>query len=170
MTRSLAVLLLVLGAGAALAQKSSSTGHVSDVGRYSVVFPAKPAKLDVDKPLATSAGNLTLYSSKVEASNVVYSVSFVDYPPSFKEVQPDRILDGVLDGLKGRDGQIMAQSKWTVANGDGREVTIQAGANVVRAKVCIVDRRLYLVQVCGKGSAVIAEKAEEFLSGFQLAK
>jgi hypothetical protein len=170
MTRYLAVLACWYFAGAALAQKSNTAGHISDAGKYSVVFPVKPSKLDADKSIATAAGNLTVFTSKAEASGVVYSVTYTEYPESFSDVQPGRLLDGVTNGMKGTDGQVTGGLPLDVPGGEGRQFTITAAGNYVRVKLYLVGRRLYLVQASGKAEATKSRAADEFLNSFTLLK
>lgn len=178
MTRCLAVLVCVVFAGAALAQKTNTHGHVSDTGKYSVVFPVKPSKVESDKSIATAAGNLTLMTSKAEGNGVVYSVTYTDYPEAFKDkdVQPARLLDGVMNGMKGTDGQLTGglplevkdETGQVMKDGTGRQFTINAGSNQVRVQLYLVGRRLYVVQASGKAVATQARAADEFLASFQL--
>jgi hypothetical protein len=166
----LAVLVVGVGVGTALADKPTAAGHVSDAGKYSVVFPAKPTKVDADKAVATASGNLTVITSKYESGNAVYSVTYTDYPESFKEVIPSRVLDGVVNGMKGTDGQLLGSETFDVEGGAGRSVTISAGENVVRAKVYLTGRRLYLVQVSGRKDTTKGKAADDFLASFHLTK
>ncbi len=166
----LAVLVLVLGVGTALADKPTTSGHVSDAGKYSVVFPGKPTKLDSDKAVATAGGNLTVITSKYESGSAVYSVTYTDYPESFKEVIPSRVLDGVVNGMKGADGELLGSDVIDLDGGAGRSVTISAGENQVRAKVFLSGRRLYLVQVSGRKDATRGKSVDDFLSSFHLTK
>ena len=170
MRRILAGLILVVGAGTAVADKPNTTGHVSDAGQFSVVFPTKPTKTDSDKSVSTAAGNLTVVTSKCESNSVVYSVTYTDYPESFKDVIATRLLDGVVTGMKGTDGQVIGDEKLTVEGGTGRSVTIAAGESLVRAHLYLCGRRLYLVQVSGKKEATKGKTADEFLTSFHLTK
>ncbi len=166
---TLAALLALAVGGSVFAQKTTS-GHVSDAGKYSVVFPVKPSKLEDDKSLSTAGGTLTLVTTRAEVNGVTYSVTYTDYPDTIRDVSPAVILDGVVNGMKGSDGEATAKQELTgLADGaSGRVVTITARENSVRAKVVYTGRRLYLIQVCGKKDAVKVTAADEFLSSFVL--
>lgn len=166
----LAVLVVGTGVGHALADKPASSGHVSDSGKYSVVFPGKPAKVDTEKVVATASGNLTVFTSRHESGSAVYSVTYTDYPETFKEVSPGRLLDGVVAGMKGDDGKVVETESLEVEGGVGRSVTITAGDNRVRVKAYVVGRRLYLVQVSGRTDVTKGKVADEFLSSFHLTR
>ncbi len=170
MRKLLAVFVLGLVVGTAVAEKPTPTGHVSDAGKFSVVFPAKPLKLDADRQVATAGGNLTVVTSKYESGAVVYSVTYTDYPESFKEVSAAELLKGVVSGMKGADGQVSSDEKFDVTGGAGRSVSITAGDNVVRAKIYLTGRRLYLVQVSGKKDGTKGKAADDFLASFNLTK
>lgn len=169
MTRLIAVLALGICAGAALAQKTTERGHVSDAGKYSVVFPAKPNKTEDDRTVATAGGNLTVVTTRCEVSNVVYSVTYTDYPDSFREVNAGRVLDGVVAGMKG-DAKDATSTELTEGESVGRLVSVYSGENGMRAKVVLVGQRLYLVQVSGKKKAVATDATDKFLNSFVLAK
>lgn len=167
MRSTVAVLLVLAVGGTAFAQKNTS-GYVSDAGRYSVVFPAKPNKVEDDKSLSTSGGTLSIVTTRAEIGGVTYSVTYTDYPDSIRDVSPGVILDGVANGMKGSDGEVSGKAELTgLPTGvSGQAFTITAKENTVRAKVVYSGRRLYLVQVCGKKDAVKGGVAEEFLSSF----
>ncbi len=172
MRKLLAVIVLGLCVGVVSAEKPTANGHVSDAGKFSVVFPAKPTKLDGDKQLATAGGNLTVYTSKYETGDAIYSVTWTDYPESYKEVSASKLLDGVVNGMKGTDGKSEDDKPFDVTGGAGRSVTITVkdSSNVVRAKLFLSGRRLYMVQVSGKKDATKGKAADDFLASFCLTK
>jgi len=170
MRRWLVVVVLALSAGVVLADRSSVSKYASESGKFSIDFPTRPNKTDSDKSLATASGNVTVVTSKAEKDGLVFSVTFVNYPDSFASVSASRVLDGVIDGMKGNDGQVSAISSFDEAGGSGRLATITAGENVVKVKTILVGTRLYLVQVCGKKDAMRARTTDEFLSSFRLTK
>lgn len=170
MRRWYAIVVLALCAGVAIADKPSISKFITEAGRYSVEFPTRPSKLDADKSLATSGGNLTVVMSKAEKDGIVFSVTYTDYPESFNNVSASRILDGVIDRMKGDDGQVSGDGGFEVDGGSGRAVTITAGENVVKSKVALVGRRLYLVQACGKKEPMRGRSVDDFLASFRLTK
>lgn len=169
MTRLLAVLVVGVWAGVAFADKKpSATDYTSEGGRYSVTFPAKMK--DNAEPVATSAGNLTVVTSRGEFGGAVYSVTYTDYPATFGIVAPKDLLDGVVNGMKGSDGKVTTTEQLTVGPAKGRSVTITAGENTVRAKVLLLDDRLYIVMVSGKKDTTRTAEADKFLDSFALTK
>ena len=171
MTRLLAVIILGLWSGVALADKKPTpTEYTSEGGRYSATFPAKVSTKDDSEQVATSAGNLSVVTSRCEAGGAVYSVTYTDYPTSFGIVSPKDILDGVVNGMKGSDGKVATTEDVVVGVAKGRSVTITAGDNTVRAKVLLIDERLYIVMVTGKKDTTRVPEADKFLDSFTLTK
>jgi hypothetical protein len=150
-------------------KKPTVTEYTSENGRFLVTFPAKPSTVGDEKERATTAGNLMIVTSKCETGGVVYSVTYTDYPATFGIVASKEILDGVVNGMKGGDGK--ATSEEITADGvKGRNATITAGENVVRARVFLSDRRLYVVMASGKKDSTRGEVTDKFLDSFMFAR
>jgi len=151
-------------------QKSAPGAYKSEEGRFAVNFPKEPSI--ANKELATSAGVLKVQTAKVDGGkDLMYSVSHTTYPPSYGEVDPAKILDGVRDGLKGQDGELKSD-KATTAGEDkhpAREVRIDAGKNGIRARLILVDRKLIQVMVVGAKDTLDGPTVEEFFKSFELA-
>lgn len=84
-----------------------------------------------------------------------------------------KLLNGVRDGLKGKDG-ILTRDKLTTFGDEklpAREVTVEAGRNAknsIRALLILSGNRLYQVMVTGSKDAVGKKPAEEFFKSFEL--
>lgn len=175
MKRHLAVVVVCgLLAGVASAQKPPPPAKPFDsaAGGFTVSFPSK-AQLSSDiKSVATVAGNLDVSTTKAEVSGVVYSVTFTDYPAAFADVTAKTILDGVVRGMKGSDGQAF-ESDTPLDGVQGRQVTVTAKEdrltgrqNWVRSHVGLNGRRLVIVMACGDREAMKAKAVDEFLASF----
>jgi hypothetical protein len=172
-----AVLVLILAAVPALAQDRGNT-RLLDFTTVDGRFKARmPRGADSDtKELATGPGGIQAVPvTTVRATGpdrAVYAVTYADYPESFRSVAAKALLDGVRDGLKGTDGKVVQDEETTARAGTetitGRAFRIEAGSNVVRARVFLVENRLYQVMVTGKKSAVDRATADEFLKSFEL--
>ena len=172
-----AVLVLLLTAVPALAQDRGNSrlrDYTTSDGRFKVRMP-RGADTDT-KDLATGPGGIqSVPVTTVRATGPdkgVYAVAYADYPESFRAVPAKTLLDGVRDGLKGTDGKVALDEETTLRAGTetvtGRAFRIEAGSNVVRARVFLVENRLYQVMVTGKKSAVDGATADEFLKSFEL--
>jgi hypothetical protein len=177
MTRTLAYTAIVLAAltPVALADKKEPKleEHTSDAGKFRVKFPGKP-KVD-SKELGSGPGGvqaIPVTTERVEGSNgVVYAVTFADYPDTFLGVKAATVLDGVRDGMRGKDGTVKEYKEVTL-NGTipGREIRIEAGKRVVRARVFLTGTRLYQVMVTGDKQPADGKSADEFLKSFEIVK
>ena len=147
----------------------------SPVGRYTVRFPRLP-KTDT-KELAVGNGvTVPVVTAKADGKDgLVFAVVYADYPPEFREVSADKLLAGVRDGLKGKDG-ILTRDKPITFGADklpAREVTVEAGKNAhnaVRAVLVLSGQRLYQVMVTGPKDAVGKKPADEFFKSFELTR
>ena len=145
--------------------------YKSDEGKFSVRFPKDPSISN--KELATSAGVLKVQTAKSEAGrDVMLSVSHTIYPPSFGEVDANKILDGVRDGLKGQDGELKSDKAGTQGDdkNPARDVLIHAGKNATRARLVLVDRQLLQVLAVGSKDALEGKAVEEFFKSFEVVK
>jgi len=155
-------------------QSSKSPGeksYRSEEGRFRVRFPKDPSISN--KELATPSGVLKVQTAKVDSGrDLVFSVTHVTYPPSFGEVEPAKILDGVRDGLKGQDGELKSdKSSTTVEDGlPTRDIRIDAGKNGIRARLVLVDRRLVQAMVVGAKDSLDGKPAEEFFKSLDVTK
>jgi len=86
-------------------------------------------------------------------------------------VKSKTVLDGVRDGMKGKDG-VVEEDKEVTLNGTipGREIRIKAGKRVVRARIYLTGTRLYQVMVTGERQPADGKSADEFLRSFELLK
>ena len=165
------LLLSLLVAAPAFAEKPADQPYKSEDGKYSVKFPKEPAV--GTKELATSAGVLKVQTAKCESGrDLVLSVSHTTYPPNFGDVDANKILDGVRDAFKGTDGEVKLDRALTLGEDKvpARDVKIEAGKNAVRVRLILVERRLVQVMAVGSKEAIEGKAAEEFFRSFELAK
>ena len=145
--------------------------YKSDEGKFAVRFPKDPSISN--KELATAAGVLKVQTAKSEVGrDLMLSVSHTTYPASFGDVDPNKILDGVRDGLKGQDGELKSD-KVTALGEDkfpAREVRINAGKNGIRARLVLVDRRLVQALAVGSKDTLDGKAVEEFFKSFEVEK
>ena len=155
--------------------------YTSDEGRYKAMVPAK---FVAEKPKVLAYGpnenqvvKMTTEKCDCPNSGGVYSVTFADYPPQFKDVSPKTILDGVRDGMVGQpglEGKLEYEKDVTIGQGldklTYREIKIKAGSKVVRARLYLIETRLYQVMVTGTEKNTNAAIAEEFLNSFKVVK
>lgn len=172
-TISLALVTLLGVAWHASAQTKEAPvkEYISDKGKFKTVLPGKPSLTSKDLSIGRDGVTVPVTTERVEtATRAILSVSYADYPESFREVPPKAILDGVRDGLKGSDGKISDETEIRFGPGKhpGRELRIVAGKNVIRVRIVLVGTRLYEVMITGSKDAVSSSSAEAFWNGFEV--
>ncbi|OWK45435.1 hypothetical protein [Fimbriiglobus ruber] len=175
-------LLLLLAAVAVLtvprllAQEARGVIHTSEAGKFRVTAPGRMK--EESKDLATGPTldqTVRVSTERVDGPhNAIYSVTVADYPEQVNLVAA-KVLDGVCGGLKGPDGKFVEEPKeLTLTTGDqkvpGRAVRVEAGKNVIRARVYLDHSRLYLVMVTGTKTGVTGPAADDFLKSFEIVK
>jgi hypothetical protein len=140
----------------------------SPEGRFKVEFPGTPKKTN------QQAAGIKMTTYTVEEKNGAYVVAFADAPiPSGEtEAQLRKRLDGARDGMVGNvGGKLTSESDLTLKDKyPGREVKadIPSKKGALRARVYIVDGRLYQVMVIGTSSWITSAEATRFLDSFAL--
>jgi len=152
---------------AAKEPKPEYTAHEVS-GAYIITFPHKPDTKD--SKLESGNTKIAVSTAKVEFAGLVYTVSRAEYPEAFDSTKPETILDGIRDGMKGRDGQIKLDKSITLGDVPGREIVIQAGSNSIRAKVYVVKHVVTQVMVVGAKDKIDTAIPTEFFKSFGWAK
>jgi hypothetical protein len=168
MRRPLAVLALALLAAPLHAGDPLPVRVQADT--YRARFPDDPE--EESKKLAVGAGQSVPVVGRRATdpkSGAVFAVTVADYPPAFAEVPAEKLLDGVRDGLKGKDGKVKAEEERTLGpeKHPGRAVRIEAGKNTVRARLFLVGTRLYQVTVAGATKTFPEKASDEFFAAFE---
>lgn len=147
----------------------------ADLG-YSVTFPNELNAPDVTEQ-KTDYAILKVFTSSCTLGDLVYSVTFTEYPAEFakKGVKPSELLDGVREGMKGSDGEIVSKvERDTQKVGDDtvdvQRFRIDAKNNSLRVRAYLRGTRLYLVSVAGKKDRITDPAVEEFFKSFELLK
>ena len=141
--------------------------HKSDSATFTARFPTEP-RLD-EKDLVIGAGRsawVAVHRATDPKSGAEFSVTVADYPAAFAEVPAATLLDGVRDGLKGKDGRIVNEEPMTGPH-PGRAVRIEAGQNTIRTRLVLVGTRLFQVTVVGKTRSFPEKLSLDFYAGFE---
>ena len=152
------VLLFATGCGKAEFKEFASVD-----GRFKVQMPGTPKE---EMPFAAGV-SVKVYS--VQETNGVYSVAFADLPLLTKETtgQIQARLDGARDGMVKKANATLTSAPSITLRGahPGREVNadLPAQKGILRAKVYLVDKRLYQVMVVGTKSWATSADATKFL-------
>ncbi len=158
-------------AGWALAQQPGEAFAPKD-GKFTVRFPGKPK--ETPQTAKSALGDLKVFTATyATADGNAYLASYTDFPPgTAKPENRNTLLDGVRDGLKGKDGEILADNEIELGKDKlpAREYEVKKGKQVIRFRVVLRDDRLYQVAVVGTADFVSGKEAKGFLESFALTK
>ena len=137
-------------------------------GNFSIRFPAKPK--DNTQSAKTDLGTLKVYTATYALPDGgIYLVSFTEFPA--EAVKPDlrgTLYDGVVKGLKGKDGKVVGEEKeLEIGKEKGREVLINKGKQHTRFRVVVKDARLIQIALVGSLEFVNSKEATAFLDSFE---
>lgn len=156
-------LLLVSGCG-----KAEFKEFASADGRFKVQMPGTP------KEETQTAAGATMKIYSLQEKDGAYAAAFADLPiPSGEsEAQLQARLDGSRDGMvRNVGGTLTSESRITLSGKyPGREVQadIPSKKGVLRARIYLVDRRLYQVMVTGTKPWATSADATKFLDSLVL--
>ncbi len=166
--------VLIVTAGVAVAGRDIVlTAHESASGRFVADFPGKVKA--ASRTVPSPAGGLTVTAETATAkgqSDIVFAVTYTDYPETFANLDASKLLNAVRDGMKTRDGTI-SNEKDLIADGDrpaGIEVQFDYGKTHTRAHLHLIGTRLYQATVTGTKDDVESKTASLFLASFKLRK
>jgi hypothetical protein len=172
--RSLLVLtLLALGPvlGYAEEKKAEWKEFSSKEGQFKVLMPGKPKQEDLET--AGDFGKGVLHMNSVHVGKTFYGANYGDFPAAIKKAPLKKVLDSSRDGaVANLEGKLAREKDIKLGKYPGREVQIEVGEGkqLFRARVYLVEQRLYQVVVCGTKEVATSKEAERFLDSFKLAK
>jgi hypothetical protein len=163
--------LLVLAFASASGRAEELTEFASQAGRFKVLLPGKP---DVQE-LPTPAGTMHLVQVRTKAGE--FLASWIDLPanlvdsPEKIETSLNKARDGILERLKGKqvhDKKITLDDKHS-GRDFGAEIS-SPDKGRLRARMFLVEGRLYQVIVVGTSDWTGSKVADRVLESFRLAK
>jgi hypothetical protein len=142
----------------------------SESGRFSVLFPGEPD--EQVESVQTAIGVIESQFFMVTLENMAYSVNLADYPPEMIAAgDTQQMLDGARDGaVSNVNGELLDEKELTLSGYPGREfkVKVEDEGIVVRARIYLVNERLYVIQALSKERLASSEDIDKFLDSFQL--
>jgi hypothetical protein len=140
-------------------------------GRFKVMLGDKPKEKTEHVKSEVGTLDVTTLSTKV-SDNLTLSVTWTDYPDSFREVSREKLLAAVRDGLKSKKAKLVTEKEIAAAdpNPAAKEVQFDHGKYHTRTRLFLVGTRLYQVTATGKKEDVESRFAGEFLVSFEVTK
>ncbi len=151
-------------------QQATWSEYSSPEGEFSVLMPGTPTKQI--RSVQTASGPLDAHMFLVEHGGVAYMVAFSDYPTMVIQDRPSQlILDGARDGaVANANGKLLGESMVSLNGHQGRELDIEpmGGKVTIRARIFLVDHRLYQVMVLTPKGKDFSGDVRKFLDSFSL--
>lgn len=153
------------------AEPPTGQEFVSKEGKFKVLAMGtlKQEKLETESDF----GKSTLHMNTFEVGNVFYAANFNDFPSGIKDVELNKIYDSSREGaIANLEGKLDSEKEIKIGDFPAREIRIKVsmGKFLFRARVCLVEQRLYQVVVFGPPEEAVSKDADKFLDSFTLTK
>lgn len=142
-----------------------------DEGSFSVFLPGEPKRSI--QSIDTPAGRIDLVMYNAGSKKSGFVVGYADYPEeAVKDSVPKKMLDGARDGAVANvGGELIDEMELDSYGYPARELLINVPRKAkIRARLVLVDNRLYQAMVISKSSAVLEDKGTEFFDSFKIDK
>jgi hypothetical protein len=145
---------------------------VSKEGKLSVSVPSKP--LERTNKLKTAGGELEVHMFMIDQKDRAFIVSYTDYPAGSVDPDEKKTLAGVVDGnARAIKGRVASNEPITIGKKDypGRAISIEFGGakkQIYRARVYLVDNRLYQVVALGPDEFTKSQAVEAYFKSFAI--
>jgi hypothetical protein len=168
---SIAVLFVAVGAISGSADDQPDWKEfASKEGRFKVLMRGTPEQYKLDAE--SDFGKGVLHMNSVQADKTMYGANYCDFPAEIKKAPLKQVYDSSRDGaVANLEGKLASEKDIKLGDYPGREIRIDVagGKRLFRARVYLVDQRLYQVVVFGTREAATSKDADKFLDSFKLA-
>jgi hypothetical protein len=144
-------------------------------GKYSILFPGKPA--ESDQKFESNGVELKQYLATVVVNNdLLYLVAYNDFPEAaIAGADKDALLDGVRDGdVKVFGGKLASEKKITLGKEKypGREILLEKPdeTRVYRSRAYFAGNRLYQVVIIAAKDAATNKETDKYFDSFKLSE
>lgn len=142
----------------------------SAAGKFSISLPGTP-KPEV-RTMETGLGKLTTHAFLLQTNYGHYYVHYVDFPIGPETPQEHKeFLDGARDQVVSGGARVLAETDFSVGGIAGRELLVEKGLLIIRARYFFVKARSYQIIFStlpdavfknGKPSANAADRTDLF--------
>jgi len=170
--RSFCAMLLITAALISLAADDAPewTEFASKEGHFKVLMPGKPEQKKLEAEMG-DFGKGMLHMNTFESDKMMYGANYCDFPAKIKDFPRKRVYDSSRDGaVENLKGKLADEKDIKLGDHPGREILIDVagGKRLFRARVYLVEQRLYQVVVFGSKEAATSKAADKFLDSFKL--
>jgi hypothetical protein len=168
----LLALALAVQVPAPAAARAPAKPFVSEAGGFRIDLPGDPVEQvkTADSPL----GPLEFHIFAVTHGGATYAASYNDMPEVLALADPDRALEGGVEGaLKNTRGKLLIKRNIAIDGHPGKEFTshvpgLPGTTHCNRARLYLVRTRLYQVVLAGTEEQVSGEAGERIFKSFAL--
>jgi hypothetical protein len=145
-----------------------SQKYSSDIGEFVIQFPNNPN--ETEQEIDTDAGKISFHSFIAKDEEYEYAVTLIDYPMSaVQEKGSKAILDDASEGaISSVFGTLLDRNEIVVGGYSGVNQTVETVDKIFVSNMFLVENRLYLIVMTGSKEAFPHNKAQDFLSSFEL--
>jgi hypothetical protein len=151
-------------------QQSAWKEFNSSEGAFSVLVPGTPKEQTINVNIEGTP--IDCHFFMLEQKDMVYLVAYADYPEALIHGRAlDAILDGARDGAVANcKGRLLGESTISLNQYLGRELKIESpdGESTMKARIFMVGRRLYQVEVATPKEKDFSKNIGKFLDSFKL--
>jgi len=171
--RSLLVLLSIAVCSACrhADDKQEWKEFTSKEGGFKVVMLGRPKQQQFDTE--SDFGKGVLHMNRVQVGETIYGANYCDFPAEIKKTPIKKVYDSSRDGaVANLEGKLVSEKEIKLGKHSGREIRIEVGGGkqLFRARVFLIEQRLYQIVVMGTKEAATSKEADKFLESFKLDK
>jgi hypothetical protein len=163
---------LFLVAGVALTSAADAPEwkeFASREGRFKILLPAAPKTYDLDTE--SDFGKGVLHMNVSHSGKSLYGANYSDFPAEIKKASLKEIYNSSRDGaVANLKGKLVSEKDIKLGKYPGREVRIDVagGKQLFRARIYLVEQRLYQVVVLGTPEIATSKETDKFMDSFHL--
>ncbi|MDH4129953.1 MAG: hypothetical protein OEV44_14445 [Spirochaetota bacterium] len=146
--------------------------YKSPEGKFSVLLPVIPGRTvrKLNKTINTAGGSVDMKIFVLKSSNVIFYVSYADYPLKYIEkASSKKLLDNGRDGALNKvKGSLVSEKEISINKHPGRDIEILAKSLKLYARLYIVNNRLYQLIAIAPNKNVSVLEIKKFQKSFKL--
>jgi hypothetical protein len=162
------LLVLLLAACGGSGSPQPPVEFKSETGGFSITTPY--ALKETTQSVDTEAGKIEIHMFSAEQGQQAWMVGYSDYPPEIVEASDaEGLLGASRDGaVSNVNGELVSDAPVSLNEHPGREFTASAQGLSLRARIFLVENRLYQIMAVVPKGQENSEEVDRFLQSFQL--
>lgn len=146
-------------------------------GNFKVAAPGEmvPKQIAKETPVGELIYHSLFFSGNKDDDNILYMVSWVDYPEGSLHSDSTELVENLLDAtvetaVLNVNGKLMYQTPENIEGFPGRywRIDYNKGTAVIKTKAFVKGHRFYSLQVASKQTKNINQSVDRFFNSFKL--